>query len=574
MRPVQSVVLWAVVAALMAGSALGAEAEKVKPRIERVALFKNGLGYLSASATLPEKATRIDLGQLPIPSLGTFWVSYPKGVAVKKLTTGMEEVRETVPISGFAQLLAANVGRKVTIYCSKDMPTVEGMVVSAGLKDEPPRESPSPYMMGLPRQGADRDWASGRSYEPGGRGWLVVVKTRRGAVILNAESISRVDFEGADAVTSAPWVLRQPRIWMDLEKPAGGEKVSVSCLARGITWMPSYLVDLSDPKTARLTAKALIINEVADLEGVHLDLVTGFPKIQFPDVDSPVALTETLAGFFQSLGRGHSEREWRTLTPDAEPEVGNVPTVINRNYVRRITGSGEPRLSASTALAGVVAEDLFLYPVEGFSLRRDETAYVPLFTAETPYEHVYVWSIPDLFDTAQSRREEERERKGLPPTEEIWHCCRLTNNLKIPWTTAPVQFVSGGQFAGQDICFYTPPSVEATIRINMAVNLVVDRDESEVERKREAATFNHTSYDLVKLKGEIKLRNGYDKAVTVEVTKELTGEVRDTTPKAKDTPVAKHLEKINPHHAILWRIELKPNEQQTLAYAYDRYVRE
>ena len=37
-----------------------------KLRTGKVALFKNGLGFLSSSATLPESAETVRLGQLPV----------------------------------------------------------------------------------------------------------------------------------------------------------------------------------------------------------------------------------------------------------------------------------------------------------------------------------------------------------------------------------------------------------------------------------------------------------------------------------------------------------------------------
>lgn len=74
-------------------TAVGTHADEVSDvdvKIKRVALFKNGLGYFTSSATLPKKATTITLGQLPVPSHGTFWVGYPKAVKVRSLFTRME----------------------------------------------------------------------------------------------------------------------------------------------------------------------------------------------------------------------------------------------------------------------------------------------------------------------------------------------------------------------------------------------------------------------------------------------------------------------------------------------------
>ena len=73
--------------------------------VKRVALFKNGLGYFSAQVVLPEDSTTVSIGQLPVPSLGTFWVHYPQDVEVVekwgnhaiKGTKGAEVIPELKP---------------------------------------------------------------------------------------------------------------------------------------------------------------------------------------------------------------------------------------------------------------------------------------------------------------------------------------------------------------------------------------------------------------------------------------------------------------------------------------------
>ena len=62
------------------------------------------------------------------------------------------------------------------------------------------------------------------------------------------------------------------------------------------------------------------------------------------------------------------------------------------------------------------------------------------------------------------------------------------------------------------------------------MHLVADQAEVEVERKREASRFHGSSYDLVKIRGELRLRSRLDKTATVEVTKQLSGDVSETVP--------------------------------------------
>ena len=40
--------------------------------------------------------------------------------------------------------------------------------------------------------------------------------------------------------------------------------------------------------------------------------------------------------------------------------------------------------------------------------------------------------------------------------EEVWHCIRLENTGKTPWTTAPAETVKDGLIIGQDTLNYTP----------------------------------------------------------------------------------------------------------------------
>jgi len=353
---------------------------------------------------------------------------------------------------------------------------------------------------------------------------------------------------------------------MELDRAVRGEKVSVSYLARGVTWAPAYLIDLSDAKTARFSAHALIVNELADFKNVNLELVTGFPNIKFGEVPSPVAMSQSLADFLNALTGGRTEvarRQGHMVTQQALP--GNVPLWED--------ASGAPPMpSYSTAAEGLVFEDLFLYPLKDFTLMKGETACAPLFTAEIPYRHIYTWKIGDPLDK-DDRYRSETATADVKVAEKVWHSCRLVNNLKMPLTTAAAEFVKDGQFTGQDVCYYTAPGAETTIRINRAMNVLADEAEFEVERTRNAATFYGYHYDLVRMRGELKLRSKLKESVDVEVTKELSGEVLKELPDAKDIKTAKGLKQVNPKHVLTWEIKLKPGQEQTLSYEYKVYIR-
>jgi len=541
------------------------KADDTNVKINRVALFKNGLGYFSSSVTIPKEKKNVNIGQFPISSLGTFWVSYPQNLKLQSLVTKLDDVYETRPVRSLSELLNANPGKYVTVKIGSDNDVssfLKGKILKI-IPDEKKPKAPNPYFMDVRNLNSDYRYRSHYQYiKPNSD---LIFLENNGVITLKSSSISRIDFLSNDFVTTIPVKSKKSSINVKLKEPADeNSNISINYLARGITWSPSYLIDISDPKTAKLSAKALVINEAIDMNNIHLDLITGFPNIKFAEVNSPIAMSEKLDKFLNALTKGRSESRNRNYMMTQQAMTANVAT-----YAEFGTS---PMPEYSTARKGDVSEDLFFYPVDNVSLACGETAYLPLFTADLPYKHIYTWDIPDFLDNYSRYRNNNSDTKQKP-SQKIWHCCRLTNNMKMPWTTAAAEFVKNGLFVGQDICFYTAPGAETTIRINRAMNVIADENELEVERKRNAASFYGSTYDLVKVKGELKIKNRLNKNINIEITKSLSGEVVSSDPKAKDIPTAKGLKQVNTRHKLIWNIELKAGAEQTLTYIYDVYVR-
>lgn len=243
--------------------------------------------------------------------------------------------------------------------------------------------------------------------------------------------------------------------------------------------------------------------------------------------------------------------------------------VMSNSVVGYTAGNLSPEYSS--AATGATAEDLFLYPLEKLSLQRGETVYLPLFTEKVPYTHVYTWKIPNLLDR------EVQSYAPAPPVprqEEVWHCCRFTNTLKMPLTTAPMQFMKTGNFVGQDTCNYTAPGSEATVRINRALSIEAEQAEVEVERTRNAQVMYNRSYDRVRVRAELKLRSHLTEEVSVEVSKELSGDVLNSEPPAKDVATAAGLKRANATHELTWSLALPPGEERKIQFEYELYVSE
>ncbi|MFO7955893.1 MAG: hypothetical protein R6X33_02205 [Candidatus Brocadiia bacterium] len=544
-----------VVALLVAGTARAAEQDaprSAETELRRVALFKNGLGYYVSSVTLPEGDAREFALEVPLePAHGTFWVTHPDDVALEEVIAS----KVTRPVEQQAQdirgLLRGNVGKRLRVHLSSPgEEPVEGRLIYAPGAGE---------AVGPGQFAFDSRLSALAAAERAGSGFCVL-DAEEGQVLLTASAVQRVEFPDSDA--SLTYVEDEEAVRMRgrLAAPAPGRDLTVSYLAKGITWAPSYVVDVSEPEEAAISAKALIINEGVDLEGAEVSLVTGFPNLGWADVVTPMALTESLSNFLRRLGESDEQRERRMRrrggTFTGQIGGGDVGLPFDPDEFLARAPMGE-------------VEDLFLYPVDGVAVGEGEVGYYPLFSASVPYEHIHQWDIPDHVDAHGSYASAE----DLDKAEVVWHSLRLTNTTDVPWTTAPGQTVSRNQILGQDMLRYTPVGGRATLRVTQAMGVKAQQVEYEVERERNAVSFHGTSYDRVTLTGELTVTNFKKDDVKLEITKLLSGELQSADGEPELRKLARGLRRVNPRGRLRWTIELQPGRQEELTYTYEVYLR-
>jgi hypothetical protein len=534
-------------------------ATEAKMELRQVALFKNGLGFFVSEVTIPEKVKSFYVVTPAAATHGTFWVSYPEKVKLKALTAKEVEVEELKEAMTTGELLRGNVGRKVRLLVStgcEGTGTVEGTIAYCAVPEI--AEKPNPYAPGS----VVNDERSSYYRSPD----IVIIKTEAGEMVIGAGRIQRVEFAGEQAVRTFSKKGKSVRLDVDLGTAAGGAKMTVSYLAKGVTWAPSYMVDITEPDKARLAAKAEVMDEVCDLNGVDVKLVTGFPNLKFADVASPITMKENLAQFLQSLMRGQGEQG------QARGVLSNV--MVQTMAYDEATRAGELSLMPGygAAAMGKSAEDLFLYPVEKVRLAKGAVGYFPLFTASVPYTHIYRWEIPDYVKPEGDYYDQGRQQQK-PEQQEVWHCIRLENVMKMPWTTAPSEIIKDGVILGQDTLDYTPVKGKGTVKITRAMNVKAEQIELEKDRKRDAAQWYNYHYDLVTVEGKLSATNLQDKPITLEITKVLSGEVKAMQPEAKLEKMAKALRAVNANVKLTWTMELGAGEKKDISYTYEVYVR-
>lgn len=547
-----------------------AESARANTELKQVALFKNGLGFFVLEVTVPSGKKSFNIIPPGRACHGTFWVSHPSTMKLQAVVAREIESQEFVDVVTIADMLSANVGSSVRLLYRGREEVVEGRItyVARDQKD-----------IGSQAYGAAWGGYGGRYDIPASvRPGSMIVETDSGEVCIGTADVEKVEFLDGKAKKAVRGDSKSIQLQVKMGAPARGKKLTVSYLAWGITWAPSYIVDIADGDKARISGKAVVINEVCDLDDVTVQLVTGVPHLRFSEVVSPIAWRQTLALFLESLAWAQSERD----------EPGGVMGQIVGAYggyggiggyggggYGGFMGAGVAPVMPEYGVPkeGQTAEDLFLYPVENVQLKKDESGYYPLFTESVVFKHIYLWEIPDYVDEEERYYYDRRRREKPEPREDVWHCLRMENDTKVPWTTGPAETVKEGLILGQDILRYTPRKSKTTLRITKAVSVKAEQTELEVARKREAERFYGDYFDLITVDGKLSVRNFQPKAITLEITKTLSGEVKASEPKAVIEKQARGLRRMNGLVNLTWTVELGPGERKDLSYTYEVYVR-
>jgi len=520
--------------------------EEAVTKVTRVSLFKNGMGYFTREGELPRKPGPFVIRPVPAASHGTFWFDCDESAKLRALTSRKVIVPEPVEAVSLLELLQANIGKRVKLYLSSGE-TLTGKIIA--LPQREPSVESDPYVGNQPH-----------TYYPSrvsaSTPQLVLIETEQAVVAFNPSTVQRVDFFEPNPAYHLKKDVERVEMVGDLDRAPGTRSFTLTYVAKGVAWAPSYRIDISDPDTAVISAKALVINEVEDLEDVTLHLITGFPNIRFADVPSPLSLTLTLSQFFQYL---------------ANPPRAPLQILANVLVQQAAAGPGTPRPGYTVPAAGQAAEDLFLYPVEHVTLAKGETGYYPVLTGYVPYKHVYQWDIPDYVNA-----EDRYQRPAQPDEEErpqVWHTIRLENKTSLPWTTAPAMTVARGQIVAQDTLTYTPVNGTTTLKLTRAVDVSAEEQELEIDRVRNFARFYGYEYDKVTVEGKLRLESFKDETISMEVTKTFSGELISSAPEADVQQLARGLKSMNPTTLLTWHMQVKPDEVKDITYQYTVLVR-
>ena len=525
--------------ALLAAPAF-ADETPVKGKIVAADLFKNGLVVVRAEVALGGPGTYV-LDEVPQPVHGTFWVeSQGKIEAVMKMRDVELPAAETPP--GNPQEDFA--GKRVTIHFRNEkLPPVVGTM--AKLKPEKIDEAVT--------------LARVYGHIPSAARFLVV-QTGRGRTYIDANEVATIETDGAGTVKR-----RQPRMLLTLgPTDAANTPVTVRYLSRGLAWAPSYKIDITDPKTLALEQHAVVRNELADLDGTDVRLISGYPSVQFARVTSPLSARTSWATFFQELANRGS---W-----DADA-TGN--SVISQQAIRMNAPAPNTALGAIPTGEGV---DLHYQSIGKRTLAEGESLSITVASGKAAYERIVEWLIPDTRDEFGHHVGDRRRGGGSTSDDDdevAWDALRFKNPLAFPMTTGPATVTAGGNFNGQRTSHWVNAGEETVLRVNKALSVRTRATEYEEQKPdaRDEVWVGGQRYRKVAVAGELAMSNHRKEAIQLVVRRRFSGEIVDAEGAPKVLLREEGAYSVNKRNELLWALPLKAGEEKTLKYRYTVLVR-
>lgn len=544
---------------LLAGFSISmSEETRIQPQIESVGLFKNGVAVVRAAFTVPGPGG-YRWEDIPQTIHGTFEVSGDPALTVRA-TRRMVEEDFTTSQPGMREELA---GKSVTVTLDggpgEAAATLQGRVMDAPAILSKPEFS-TRYPENNP-YGRYYGWNGPDIFEraaqfPQTEGFLVL-ETAAGREYVSRQHVRSISAEGP----FGPVKRRVEKPVMVFDVTSGKGKIHIAYLARGMAWLPAYTVDTSDPAKLSIRQSAVVRNELMDVSGTALDLISGYPNIKFSHVDSPLNPETPLATFFQQLNS----------TGNSSPST--MSQMVSFNAMSPAATSALPENPES----GQVGSDIHYQSVGKHDLQRGDSLSLTVASGSSPYTRIVEWIVPDSRDPG-GHRNNNRENPDLPnPEDQPWDALQFTNPFRFPMTTAPASIIESGKFRGQSLSQWVNPGQTATLRVTQALSIRAQAGEIEEPNSRTNPKPENVSHFLgsrhlrLTIHGTLRMHNFRSTEVPMVIRCRFSGELV----KADAEPTTTLLNEgngINPRSELGWKIPLKPGEEKSLAYSYHLWI--
>ena len=526
-----------------------AEETAVKPQIDSVGLFKNGLCVVKCSFSA-DRAGDFVWDEPPRVVHGTFLVESEGAVTLRSTMRRADDASGAALPTGNLQTDLAGAEVRLTLNADGTQPggLVNGKIWTMPESKPKPRlwSSQDPVPTGYVRNAFTGNIMPEPVATTGG--FLVLERDKGARDYIALGRIARVEILNSGVAKKRP--EDKPAMIFTVTKPG---PVRVSYLTRGASWAPAYFVDLTDAKKLRIRQTAVVRNELMPLSGAELSLISGYPNVEFGHVDSPLWQGSSLAAFFQQI----SSKPGNHSGPALQQQIMSN-SYSAADLAAPLPAGDEP---------GATSQDLHFQSIGKHSLEPGDALSLEVASGDTAYERVVEWAIADKRDAFGNYLHANRNEPGEP--SDAWDSVVFQNPLKFPMTTASATIREDGQFRGQSQSNWTNPGQRSCLHITKALSLQTDHTEVEESGKRENEVWiGGRRYYRTTVRAEATARNFRSAPVTLLMKAQFSGALIEAEEKPGDTLRREGVFSVNPRHELEWKLTLDPGAEKKVTYRY------
>jgi len=533
---------------------------EVTPVIDSVGMFKNGLAIVRVSFPIAGPG-QYQWNHVPRIAHGSLWVESDGSVAIRSTTRMVEVAAGAEAATGNLQQDLA--GKKVSVTLKADAAGGAGVSVEG-------------EVWHLPAPVSSRSWnADYSSLDPNtgsyywhrrslagpqlpaaapGTGNFLVLQTGTSRRYIDQGTIASLSVSGP--FDPAERVEEQPVLIFDVrEAPADGGAIRITYLTRGLAWLPSYRLDLTDPAVMEIRQNAVVRNEMGDITDTELRLISGFPNVRFGNVDSPVWPGTGLSAFFQQVNQSGSV---------AQGVLGNAIVTQQHVYMNNPSQADFPALP--DAAEGNASDDIHYESIGRQTMKAGDSLSLDIAAARAKYERVVEWIVPD------GRDDRGRQQEGGATGNDAWDAVRFANPFAFPMTTAAATVVEAGKFRGQSQSGWVNPGQQTSLRITRALSVRTEASEVEEEAQREVVMIGGRNFQRTSVKGRLAVRNFRGEAVDLAIRSEFSGELLEAEGEPERSLRTDGKSRVNPRRQLDWTFELPAGGEKIIHYRYQVLV--
>ncbi len=521
--------------------------QPVESKVVSVALFKNGLAVVKRQVPIGDAGV-YRMTDVPEPVHGTFFVE--SNGAIEARVEQRLQMAQQAPLGFHVQ--DELVGMQVTLQLRSSKAPIVGTVLQVEMPELNSVSAPDVIHYSQLQVPTSR---------------YLLLRTEKGTSYVDSNEIVSIEADGNPKPKKMA-DQKKPVLLLVCDQAPAGTLAQVSYLAHGLSWAPSYKVDLLDASRLTIEQFAVIRNELTDLDGTEISLISGYPSVQFGHVVSPLAATQSWSNFFQQLGS----------SGNANSPFGNSMVMQNAAYNRVPSSAGGSDFTVAPNIGDTI--DLHYHSIGKKSLKRGDALSVATAKAVAEYERVVEWTIPDDRDewgTLQNNRRMD-PATGEPLQDDVWDALKFINRLPFPMTSAPAMVTTEAKFSGQSQVLWTNRGEQTTLRVNKALSIRARHVEYENQVEQEGVSERDIVYlggrrfRKSTVNGELRLCNHRAADAKLIIKRQFSGDYLQGEASPRIDLREEGVWTINKRNELTWTITLKPSEEQTIKYQYSLLV--